>query len=103
MDRLFLGVVRLRKAMQEHRRRSDVLASPSELWGIIPPVDDVVLYPTSATPPAACRVPRMGRIMVRRARRCRWWLVLSPLSLLLAMLLRTREGLRTRVRRGLGL
>ena len=37
VDRLFLWVVRLGKAAKEHRRRGDVLASLSKLWGIIPP------------------------------------------------------------------
>ena len=35
VDCLFLGVSRLGKAAQKHRRSSDVLASPSKLWGIV--------------------------------------------------------------------
>ena len=37
VDRLLLGVDRLWKATQKHHRSGDVLASPSELWGIVPP------------------------------------------------------------------
>ena len=36
VDRLFLGVDMLGKAAQKHCRSGNVLASPSELWGIIP-------------------------------------------------------------------
>ena len=80
MDRLFLGVVWLRKATQKHRRCGDVLACPSELWGIIPLVDDVVLNPAGVTPGAARRVTCIGRIVVCRAHRRRWRLVVPPLS-----------------------
>ena len=71
VDRLFLGVVRLRKAAQKHCRSSDVLANPSELWGIIPPVHDVALDLTGVTPAAAGRVLRAWRSVLRRARRHR--------------------------------
>ena len=71
VDHLLLGVDRLGKAMQKHRRRSDVLAIPSELWGIIPPIDDVALNLAGVTPGSAHRVTRTGR---------RWRLVLPPLS-----------------------
>ena len=80
MDRLFLWVDSLGKAVQEHHRHGDVLASLSELWGIVSPVDDVALNLAGVTPGATHRVTRMGRIVVRRARRRRWRLVLPPLS-----------------------
>ena len=65
VDRLFLGVVRLRKATQKHYRSGDVLVSPSELWGIFPPVHDVALDLAGATLSAARRVTRTGRSVVR--------------------------------------
>ena len=65
VDRLFLGVVRLGKATQKHRRHGDVLASPSKLWGIVPPIHDVALDLAGVTPGAAHRVMRTGRIVVR--------------------------------------
>ena len=80
VDRLFLGVVRLRKAAQKHCRDSDVLANPIELWRIIPPIHDIALDLADATLGAARRVMRTGRGMVRRARRHMWRLVLPPLS-----------------------
>ena len=80
MDRLFLGVVRLEKAAQKHCRSGDVLASPSKLWGIIPPVHDVALDLAGVTPGAARRFMRTGHSVVRRARWRRWQLVLPPLS-----------------------
>ena len=80
MDRLLLWVDRLWKATQKHHRSGDVLPSPSELWGIVPPIDDVALNLVGVTPGAARRVTCMGRIMVCRARRRRWRLVLLPLS-----------------------
>jgi len=43
------------KAAQKHRRSSDVLASLSKLWGIVPLVDDVVLNLAGATPGAVGR------------------------------------------------
>ena len=60
VDRLFLGVDRLWKATQKHRHNSDVLASPSELWGIIPPIHDVALDLAGMTPGTARRVTHMG-------------------------------------------
>ena len=80
MDHLFLGVIRLRKAVQKHCRGGDVLASPSELWGIVPSVHDVVLDLVGVTPGTARWDMRTGRSVVRRARRRTWWLVLPPLS-----------------------
>ena len=65
---------------QKHRRYGDVLTSPSELWGIVPPIHDVALDLAGATLGAASWVTRAGRIMVRRARWLRRWLVLPPLS-----------------------
>ena len=67
MDHLFLGVVRLGKATQKHCHGGDVLASPSELWGIVPPIRDVMLDLAGVTPGASHRVTHMGHIMVRRA------------------------------------
>ena len=43
VNRLLLEVDGLCKAAQKHRRSGDVMASPSELWGIIPPIHDVAL------------------------------------------------------------
>ena len=80
MDRLFLRVVRLGEAAQKHCRSGDVLIGPSELWGIVPPIDDVALDLAGVTPGVAHWVTRMGRIVVRRARQRRWCLVLPPLS-----------------------
>ena len=80
VDRLFLGVIRLGKAVQKHRCGGDVLVSPSELWEIIPPVHDVALDLASATSGAARWVTHAGRNVLRRVRRHRWWLVLPPLS-----------------------
>ena len=80
MDRLFLGVVRLRKTAQKHCRSGDVLVSPSKLWGIVPPIHDVALEPAGVTPSATHEVMRARHNMLRRAHRRRWWLVLLPLS-----------------------
>ena len=91
MDYLFLGVGRLGEAAQKHHRSSDVLASSSELRGVVPSIQDVTLDLTGVTPSAARWVARM------------WRLALSPLSLLLVVLLRTRQGLHTGVRRGVSL
>ena len=68
VDHLFLGVVRLGKAAQKHYRRGDVLASLSELWGIVPPIHDVALDLAGMTPGAARWVTRTGHIVVCRAR-----------------------------------
>ena len=80
VDRLFARVVRLGQATQEHCRSSNVLAGPSELWGIIPLIHDVVLDLAGATPGATRRVMRMGRNVLYQMRRRRRWLVLPPLS-----------------------
>ena len=80
MDRLFLWVDGLGKATQKHRRRGDVLTSPSELWGIVLSVDDVALNLGGTTPSTTQRVTCTGHIMVCRAHRRRWRLVLLPLS-----------------------
>ena len=80
MDRLLLGVDRLRKAAQKHGRSSYVLAGPSEHWGIVPPVHYVALDLAGAILGIARRVTRVGRSVLRGARRRRWRLVLSPLS-----------------------
>ena len=73
VDRLLLWVDRLRKAAQKHRCRGDVLTIPSELWGIVPPVDDVALNLAGATSGVARRVMCTGQIVECRAR---WRLVL---------------------------
>ena len=80
MDRLLLGVDRLWKAAQKHRHNGNVLASPSELWGIIPPINDVALNLAGATSGAAHRVTCTGHSVLHRVRRRRWRLVLPPLS-----------------------
>ena len=64
VDRLFLWVDGLGKATQKHRRRGDVLASLSELWGIVLPIDDVALNLVGATLGTARWVTRMGCIVV---------------------------------------
>ena len=79
VDCPLLGVDGLRNAVQKHCRSGDVLASPSELWGIIPLVHDVMLDLAGVTLGAARRVTRMERNMLHRARRRRWRLVLPPL------------------------
>ena len=80
VDRLFLGVIRLGKAAQKHRRRGDVLASPSKLWGIVSSIHDVALDLTGVTPGAARQVTHAGHSVLCRARRRRWRLALPPLS-----------------------
>ena len=64
VDRLLLGVDQLRKAAQKHRRCGDVLASPSELWGIVPPIDDVAMNLVGVTLGAARWVTRVRRIVL---------------------------------------
>jgi len=54
VDHLLLGVVRLRKAAQKHRHSGDVLADPSELWGIISSIHDVALDLVDVTSCTAC-------------------------------------------------
>ena len=80
VDRPFPRVVRLGQAAQEHCRGGNVLTSPSELRGIGPFNWDVALGLTGVTPGVARRVMRTGRIVVCRARRRKWQLVLPPLS-----------------------
>ena len=79
VDRPLLGVNGLENVAQKHCHSSDALASPSELWGVIPLVHDVALDLAGATPSAAHRVKR-GRNVLHRARRRRRRLVLPPLS-----------------------
>ena len=79
VDRPLLGVDGLGNATQKHCCSSDVLASPSELWEVVPLVHDVMLDLAGATPGAARWVMRMGRNVLHRACRRRWWLVLPPL------------------------
>ena len=64
MDRLYLGVVRLGKTAQKHCYGSDVLASLSELWGIVPPIHDIALDLAGVTPGAARWVTRVRRIVL---------------------------------------
>jgi len=80
VDRLLLEVVRLGKAAQKHHRSGDILASSSELWGIVFSVHDVALDLAGATLGAARWVTCIGCNMVCRARRRKWRLVLPPLS-----------------------
>ena len=80
VDRRLLGVDELGNATQKHCHSSDVLASPSELWGIIPLIHDVILDLAGATPGAAHRVMRMGHNVLYRVCRRRQRLVLPPLS-----------------------
>jgi len=61
VDRPLLGVDGLGNAAQKHCYSSDVLASPSELWDIIPLVHDVLLDLTGATLGATHQAMRMGR------------------------------------------
>ena len=67
MDRPLLGVDRLGNAVQKHCCSSDVLASSSEVWEIVPLIHGVMLYLVGVTPGAACRVMRMGRNVLHRA------------------------------------
>ena len=71
VDRPLLGVDGLRNAMQKHCHSGNVLASPSELWGIVPLVHDVVLDLAGATPGATHRAMRMGCNVLCRLHRCR--------------------------------
>ena len=64
-DCMLLGVNMIRKAMQKHRRSGDVLASPSELWRIVPPIHDVALDLAGVTPGAARWVMRARRNALR--------------------------------------
>ena len=80
VDRPLLGVDGLGNAVQKHCHSGDVLASPSELRGVVPLVYDVALDLAGVTPGAAHRVMRMGRNALYRACRHRRWLVLPPLS-----------------------
>jgi len=92
VDRLLLGVDRLGKTAQKHRRSGDVLASLSELWGIVSSIHDVALDLTGVTTGAAHRVTRAWRSVLRRARRRRWRLVLPPLSQVFARALAHEGG-----------
>ena len=71
VDRWLLGVDGLGNAVQKHCRSSDVLASLSELWRIVPLVHDVMLDLAGATPGTAHWVMRMGRNVLHQARRRR--------------------------------
>ena len=80
VDRLLLEVDGLRNTAQKHCRSGDVLASPSELWGIVPLIYDVALDLAGVTPSAASWVMRMGHSVLYRAHRRRRRLVLPLLS-----------------------
>ena len=80
VDRPLLGVDGLGNAAQKHCCSNDVVASPSELWGIIPLIHDFVLDLPGVTPGVADRVTRNGHNVLHRVHRRRWWLVLPPLS-----------------------
>ena len=69
VDRPLLGVDGLGNAAQKHCHSGDVLASPSELWGVIPLVHDVALDLAGTTLSAARWVTRMGRNVLPRVRR----------------------------------
>ena len=103
VDRLLLGVDRLMQATQKHCCNDDVLASPSELWGVVSSIHDVALDLTGVTSGAARQVMPVWHNVLHRARQHRWQLALSPLSQLFTMLLCMSEGLRTRVQRGVSL
>ena len=68
VDHPLLGVDGLGNAAQKHCRNDDVLASPSELWGVVPLVHDVAPNLAGVTSGAARWVARMGRNVLRRAR-----------------------------------
>ena len=72
MDCPLLGVDGLGNAAQKHYRSGDVLASPSELWGIISSIQDVALDLAGMTLGAARRVTRVWRSALRRACQRRW-------------------------------
>ena len=80
VDHLLLGVDGLRNTAQKHCRSGDVLASLSELWGVVSLVHDVTLDLAGATPSVARRVTRMGRGVVRRVLQRMWQPVLLLLS-----------------------
>ena len=80
VDLPLLGVDGLGNAAQEHCHSGNVLASPSELWEVIPLVYDVMLDLAGVTPGAARQVMRMGCNVPYRVRRCGRRLVLPPLS-----------------------
>ena len=71
MDCLLLGVAWLGKAAQKHCHSGDVLIGPSELWGIVSLVYDVVLDLVGMTPGDAHWVMRMGCNVLHRACRRR--------------------------------
>ena len=68
VDHLFLGVVRLRKAVQKHYHSGDVLIGLSELWRIVPPIHGVALDAMGATPGVACRFMHTEHSLGRKAR-----------------------------------
>ena len=71
VDHPLLGVDGLGNAAQKHRRNGNVLAGPSELWGIVPLVHDVMLDLAGTAPGATRRVMCMRRNVLHRMRRRR--------------------------------
>ena len=59
-----MRVVQLRQAVQKHCHSGNVLTSPSELWGIVPPIHGVALNLTGTTLGAVHQSMRMGRSVV---------------------------------------
>ena len=80
MDRLLLGVDGFWKAAQKHRRSGDVLASLSELWGIVSFIHDVALDLAGMILGTARRVRRAWHSALHRVPWHRWRLALPPLS-----------------------
>ena len=80
VDLPFPRVDELGNAAQKHRHSRNVLAGPSELWGIVPLIHDVVLDLAGVAPGATRRVMCMRRNVLYRMRWRRRRLVLPPLS-----------------------
>ena len=70
----------LKNTAQKHRRSGNVLAGPSELWGIVPLIHNVMLDLAGATPGTTRQVMRMGRNVLHRMCQRRRRLVQPPLS-----------------------
>ena len=66
-----LGVNGLGNAVLKHCCSSDVLASPSKLWEIVPIIHDVMFDLMGVTPGATRWVMRTGRNVLYRARQHR--------------------------------
>lgn len=103
MDCLLLGGSWLRKAAQMHRCSGNVLSGLNKLWEIIPSCEDVALHLTGAASSAARRVAHMRRRVMRWVRWRRRLRILLPLSQLVAVCLRLRQGLCAMIRWGASL